>query len=504
MQRNLHIAGHCTMKSKSVSTDLFHNCFSSECDDNVPYCHVPNNCNYVSPDNSMFVVNDDRQDLSEFGFDSSIKLPIDRITQIATSMFEHGLEHYFKYDNRKRNQDSMEPLNTKTVSAKKKVSKVSKGARVPNTRKRTKSTRDTKSKKDTTCKNNITSPESSPGRSILHDNKSGRIEGTTMGLRLKPSMKTSIHASTTKSTCGEKRKRGPIAINATDISGLPVTTKMHSKALPCLSVGYTQSDCNKYGSNLSTIAGTVKPSKMGDHLPKIIREKLIEVVELVLKYVPQDSVFDVQFINCNKEAETRKMMMSELKEYLGGDSCIDHFRIEGCTILIPIAVGWHYDVMNCCFVGFDCVLSVNVNIPINNKTFTSGTSTVLHQWLAGNGYTKSFPLSFILYSRKVVGSFCKKFSTSFLIGERDLLRRLTHWALCERINKKEDYLSCIWNNKNFPKHFLNNCVKGSSYKKPWTFSGKCMKVTAAYDKMVSYMSFHLFMSNKMLLTILCD
>ena len=333
-------------------------------------------------------------------------------------MFETGLEHYFKFDNKKRNLDDT----------------------LTNCRKTT----------------------------------SNKLSGT-MGLRKKKSAKKS----------SKKRKINHHSIKAVDDRGKSVTQKVKSRSLPIISFGYTQSDCQVYGSNISTVAGTVKPSKMDGNLPKNLRKKIIELVEIVLEYIPDECTFEVTFLDSEKKKETRTMLMSELKEFLGGNSLVDHFRIEGGTILIPIGIGWHYDVMNCCIVGFDCVISVNVDVPINQKTFSSGGETVLAKWLSINGYQNSFPCSIILYSRKVVNSYCQKISLSFLLGENDLLRKATHWALCDRVGKPEDYLSQIWNNVNFPHLFKQNAT---IYKKD-TFRGKCLKRTPAYNKMVCIQTF---------------
>ena len=55
------------------------------------------------------------------------------------------------------------------------------------------------------------------------------------------------------------------------------------------------------------------------------------------------------------------------------------FRVEGITITIPSAIGFHRDTMNCDHKGMKSVVSINVNVPFNNETVPPHTP--LHQWL---------------------------------------------------------------------------------------------------------------------------
>ena len=214
------------MPTTSLSNLLFDQTFASNSDDKIPYCHVPKTQNYVSPDKSMFVVNNDSDDLSEFGFSTSLRSPIDKLTDVVVSMFETGLEHYFKFDNKKRNLDDT----------------------------------------PTTC----------------HKTTNNKLSGT-MGLRKKKSAKKS----------SKKRKINHHSIKAVDDWGKSVTQKVKNRSLPIISFGYTQSDCQVYGSNISTVAGTVKPSKMDGNLPKKLRQKIIDLVEIVLEYIPDECTFDI-------------------------------------------------------------------------------------------------------------------------------------------------------------------------------------------------------------------
>ena len=96
--------------------------------------------------------------------------------------------------------------------------------------------------------------------------------------------------------------------------------------------------------------------------------------------------------------ELRLGMMSDLKEFLGGNRDPKYFRVEGIAILIPTSIGFHKDSINCPMPGMQTVLSVNATIPINDRTFPSGRCSKVRQWLDLNGYKKSHPCSIILYT----------------------------------------------------------------------------------------------------------
>lgn len=284
---------------------------------------------------------------------------------------------------------------------------------------------------------------------------------------------------------GEKRK-----IDSADSKMKITVHSMHEghkevtidpNSLPTITLGWSTNDCNEYSHNLSTIAGTIKPFKRDGGLPRQILLKLIELVEYVLKILPTESIFDPAECGSKNIESGRRRMMSELKEFLGGDGDASNFRAEGIAILIPASVGFHKDSVNCNMPGMQTVLSINANIPINNRTFRSGNKSKVRQWLNLNEYNESHPCSIILYSRQPVGSYCEKVESTRLFAEKDPVRKCLAWALVDRVGSVCDYRSSIWNNNCYPKLFR----KHSSIRKNSVFKSRIWKTPASYDKMVS-------------------
>lgn len=125
------------------------------------------------------------------------------------------------------------------------------------------------------------------------------------------------------------------------------------------------------------------------------------------------------------------------------------------------------------------VVSVNVNVPINDETVPPETD--LRKWLQSNGYTDTFPVSIILYSRKVVYNYAKKFQSSHSLSTENDLKKLTHWLLTNRVGSEVDYLSSVWGNDNFADEFMDRADKIKNSR----FKGRQLLTTETLDKTVS-------------------
>ena len=176
-------------------------------------------------------------------------------------------------------------------------------------------------------------------------------------------------------------------------------------------------------------------------------------------------------------------MLNEFFELLGGegDCNIASFRVEGITILIPLGIGPHRDILNCAKKGMSSVLQINGRIPLNEQTIPGGRDSILWKWLELNGYSTWFPCSVILYSRKKVSEYCEKIDSMRRFEKKSKVHRCVSWALMERVGHQVDYMSNIWNNDLFIDDFMTRAKK----KKSSLFDGKFLELTAAYDKTVS-------------------
>ena len=261
--------------------------------------------------------------------------------------------------------------------------------------------------------------------------------------------------------------------------------KIEPKSLPVVSLGWTTTDCHRYASNYSTVAGSIKPFIFDRNMPKGITLKIIELVELIFKSLPKENVFDLSKIKNEEEANLRKTMMTALKKHLGGEpknENVEHFRVEGITFLIPASLGFHKDTLNDTTPGMETVISFNASVPINDATFPSGDRTKLAMWLKNNGYKKSFPLSMILYSRECVGSYCRRVALHNEFSRKDPVRKCIGWALKDRVGSIVDYRSRIFGDPNFKSIFMRD----SKVHVTGRFKSKILVNPACYCKMVSF------------------
>ena len=168
------------------------------------------------------------------------------------------------------------------------------------------------------------------------------------------------------------------------------------------------------------------------------------------------------------------------QEILGGSKDYDgSFRIEGITITIPAVIGFHRDSLNCNRKGMHSVVSLNVNVPINNDTVPPASK--LRLWMDANGFTHSFPLSIIYYSRRMNFHYGLKISKSVSLANENTLFQLVDWMLRKRVGSVVDYQSTVWGNTDFAKEFL----KRAKVKKGSRFGGRMTTTTETIDKIVS-------------------
>lgn len=267
-----------------------------------------------------------------------------------------------------------------------------------------------------------------------------------------------------------------------------VSKTINPNAIPTITMGYSMNDTNEYKSNHSTVAGTVKPFMRNGGLPKTMSRTVVDIIELVISILPKENCFNIDLINNEYgERDIRKRMIADLKEFLGGDRSIENFRVEGIAILIPLAIGYHRDTLNCHVEGMETVVSVNARIPINELTLPTNHTTILRKWLEKNGYKDWFPCSIILYSRSSVGAYVNKLAMTNKISNECALRKGVSWALINRVGTTVDYLSRIFESDSFVLEFKRKAKKSKNS----VFSGRMMKLTASYNRYVSHTSLYI-------------
>ena len=254
----------------------------------------------------------------------------------------------------------------------------------------------------------------------------------------------------------------------------------HPDILPTISLGWSTQNCNEYGKNKCTTAGNVKPCLTDGKLSDCSKHLVLQCVQKVLKDLPLEHCFNVEIEPDEVVMNVRKEMIGMFQELLGGSSVYDgSFRIEGITVTIPSTIGFHRDSLNCHQEGMRSVLSINVKVPITDKTVPKESK--LRGWLQDNGFTEYFPLSLLGYSRKMNYHFASKVSKSVALSQTNDLYKIVDWMLRERVGSVIDFHSSVWSNDNFAKEFQEFAkVKSSS-----RFKGRMTTTTETLDKIVS-------------------
>ena len=282
-----------------------------------------------------------------------------------------------------------------------------------------------------------------------------------------------------------------------DGSGIRFSGTVKQQSLPQIAIGWTTQDCNKYNENASTIMGNVKPFLKQSNIPVATQKDFIHIVELLLKFFPEEHAFNPNRLKNTTEREYRIQMFKEFKRHLGGDEDVQHFRVEGITLLVPISLGWHRDKLNDTRDGFQTVMSVNVQVPINKKTMPLGMETEFGKFLKVNGYLTSFPCSIILYSKECVGGYCERMGKSDELASKDILRRLVKFGLVDRVGDIVDYRNQVFFNNLFPAIF-NKVAKHAKKTRNFNFEGRMWERTACYDRSVSSSVFCIMISLRIL------
>ena len=196
------------------------------------------------------------------------KRPLETLTQMMTDMFLAGISNYFDYDNKKRSSTNK----AKTIEK----------ASVPKTKrgKRRRSASNATSNKKKDRSNNSSKKIDSSNK---HDSS------------IKHVLKSNINGCTQREV------------------------QIDPKALPVITLGWTTQDCNRYGSNLATVARNIKPFIRDGNLPKQVKKIIVDIVESVLQFLPGEWAFNLKKCGDDDVIRLRSSMVTEFKDVMCGD-----------------------------------------------------------------------------------------------------------------------------------------------------------------------------------------
>ena len=311
-----------------------------------------------------------------------------------------------------------------------------------------------------------------------------RASDVSTSVKVNKNSKRDIEAScaatieSTFTTSSRRKKRLKSKRRAASIKPLNIDTT--PEVLPTITLGWSTQNAHEYYRHKCTTTGNIRPFLRDGDISAKPKKILLECIKIALNGLPSEKCFNIDNFPDKVVQELRKSMISEFQNLLGGKNQFSSaFRIEGITIVVPVAIGSHCDTLNCGSEGMNMVVSINVKVPISEITVPP--SSKLRKWLEQNGFRDSFPLSIILYSRRCVFNHCAKMSQSQSLSAIDDVYKVMHWALVDRVGSPCDFHNQVWCNPEFAEMFM----KKAAVKKNSRFQGKMMDSVESYDKTVS-------------------
>ena len=183
-----------------------------------------------------------------------------------------------------------------------------------------------------------------------------------------------------------------------------------TKKSPVMSFGWSQTNANQYSENRQTDTGATGPglTNISIDLDPTIKEQLVKVMDVAMKSTPKgDNEYDIGPADSERAKYRRQFnecMGVNYDEHGKAISC--EIKCEAFTIIIPLVLSAHRDVMNDDLKDMDSVIQINHSFSMSK--LAEFLSEDLIKWLKENGVEDLFPVSIILYSRKVVAHITKK------------------------------------------------------------------------------------------------
>lgn len=177
---------------------------------------------------------------------------------------------------------------------------------------------------------------------------------------------------------------------------------------PTMSFGFTKSDCRQYPKARNTIFGNVDPIIVeGDFvkLDTVVKGLLFKTIHVILSLSPKNAeTFHIPDENKERAAYRQKFTEPWIESYKStfpNESSPKEtvFPFEAFTIICPLILGDHRDLLNDFVSGMAVVLQFSAMLPIDILPHNSP----LKNWILSMfPDALVFPTSLIFYSRRVV------------------------------------------------------------------------------------------------------
>ena len=203
-----------------------------------------------------------------------------------------------------------------------------------------------------------------------------------------------------------------------------------------MSFGYTQTNANIYCQNRVTDTGATGPglTNISCDLPQTIKDELVKAMDAAIRCSPKQYMeYDIDQIDPVRSRYRKSLNVAMGVEYdKNGKPLSCEIKCEAFTIIIPLVLSAHRDVMNDNNKYADSVIQINHTFSISDDNIPM--SEKLKDWMRSCGVNNVFPVSIIMYSRKVIANISSK------IDATEQLPISPPIILHTRSTKKEDII----------------------------------------------------------------
>jgi len=279
-------------------------------------------------------------------------------------------------------------------------------------------------------------------------------------------------------------------------------TVSKERHLPCVSGGYSNTNPNEYSNNRINMVGTYRPFllKSLDGLDLTIKQRMARLIAGTIKLMHENGEHPglPNIFNSSEGDQERSRMNLEFWVSLGmkvDDPLYMYFDIEGFSFISEYFVCFHKDTQNDKGVKHDDTMSLKTKVLITHELSQVKriASLMIRYSLKIGDY---LPISLMIYSRKCVGDYCKKYGKMRSLYTDNPFTEHTSQkltvAILNAIHDTESVqnYSKLWDNENLLKELMESMESDS---KSLQCKAKSASRLPSYSKDVSYLYMHLIL-----------
>ena len=190
------------------------------------------------------------------------------------------------------------------------------------------------------------------------------------------------------------------------LNGIKLCLNISKRKSPSLNFGWTKTNANTYKYTLYNVFGNVEPSFVRTYFDKLSHKSrallILAIQEGIKICLEKESTFHIASGDNKRHEQFSHDWYESLKRYYEKhniDDALPQLPFEAFTILIPLLLGAHHDVLNNYLKGMSNVIQINTLVPID--ILPDGNLKNWIKSILGKDATM-FPLSIMLYSRRVI------------------------------------------------------------------------------------------------------